>query len=101
MESGWQKILKEGKKQSEDVMGIFTSNNQDEQTDVENELDLYLKLSKEGRSVLRNLKDRKEFYRPDLYCHLLHTTVYKEFPEIKGIIYFIIQKLLQVLNNNL
>ena len=86
MESGWQQILNEGKKQSEDVINIFTSNTQEEQTDVENELELYLKLSKEGRSVLRNLKDRKEFYRPDLYYHLLHTTLYKEFPEIKSII---------------
>ena len=40
-------------------------------------LEIYLNLFSQGRSLLHNLKDRKEFYRPDLYEHLYENTMTK------------------------
>jgi hypothetical protein len=44
---------------------------------TQKQLDIYLNLLAEGRSLLHNLKDRKEFYRPDLYEHLFESTLKK------------------------
>ena len=45
---------------------------------TQKQLEIYLNLFSQGRSLLHNLRDRKEFYRPDLYEHLYEATMKKE-----------------------
>lgn len=45
---------------------------------TQKQLEIYLNLFSQGRSLLHNLRDRKEFYRPDLYEHLYEVTMKKE-----------------------
>lgn len=86
MQNSWESLIDEGSEDSKYVLEQFRPNpmHVNGNSNQENELELYLKLSREGRSVLRNLKDRKEFYRPDIYEHLVQGTLYKEFPTLKG-----------------
>ena len=88
MESPWDIFLSATSKETEQMFPDtpFPTNPKLNKKDdpIERELEIYLKLSKEGRSFLKNLKDRKEFFRPDLYKHLLEGVLSKDFPKAKG-----------------
>lgn len=48
---------------------------------LERELRTYLEFCKEGKSLMMNLKKRKEFYRLDLFEHLYSGTMSKMLTE--------------------
>ena len=56
---------------------LYDSTSDPKTAQTQHQLELYLKLLSEGRSLLHNLRDRKEFYRPDLYTHLFENTIKK------------------------
>jgi hypothetical protein len=56
---------------------LYSEQTNDHTKNIQHSLEIYLNLFSQGRSLLHNLRDRKEFYRPDLYEHLYETTMTK------------------------
>ena len=87
MTSRWEAFLQSdsdsGKESFPPFSELFSKTQTEELTKTQKQLEIYLNLHEEGRSLLHNLKDRKEFYRPDLYDHLYDSTLGKLQPSTK------------------
>lgn len=92
MISPWNELLSAGSEStSESLRPLFPDvsmegtdlerENAGEQEALERELGTYLEFCKEGKSLMMNLKNRKEFYRLDLFEHLYSGTMGKEVTE--------------------
>lgn len=89
MSNQWDELCKRGSTPSNPELSKIMekiSSQQEIRSDKENEgllreLETYLEFSKEGKSLLMNLKNRKEFFRQDLFQHLYKSTMKKILQE--------------------